>query len=49
MTEDEYVKGITTAIKQHLLDVTTTIATETLKKISEKVKEYGFIKIGERY
>jgi hypothetical protein len=46
--EKEYTEKITKQISDHLFAVTGVIAEETLKKISAKVKEYGFIKIGER-
>lgn len=44
--ESEYTKNITAKIQDHLLNVVGVIANETLDKVTEKVKSYGFIKIG---
>jgi hypothetical protein len=44
--EKEYTEKITKQISEHLFAVTGVIAEETLKKISAKVKEYGFIQVG---
>jgi hypothetical protein len=46
LTEDEYVEKIATDIKKGLLSVSTALVNETLKKVEEKVKSYGFIQIG---
>lgn len=49
MEESEYTTKVTEVIKQHLFDTIGIIAKETLTKIQEKVKSYGFIKIGSTY
>lgn len=47
--EKEYTEKITKQISEHLFAITGVIAEATLKKVGEKVKEYGFIKVGDRY
>lgn len=49
MSEDEYTREITTKIKSSLLECVGTITSTTIKAVSEKIKSYGFIKIGDRY
>lgn len=49
LSEQEYIDSIGVQIKESLLKVTGTIANETIKKVEEKVKSYGFIKIADRY
>jgi hypothetical protein len=47
--EQEFINNISSQMKDTLLTCVTTIANETVNKVTQKITEYGFIKIGERY
>ena len=47
--ENEYIKNVSSALTATLLDTTTTIAKATLEAVNKKVKDLGFIKIGDRF
>ena len=49
ISEDDFVKGIATEVKDALLKTTGIITKEVLEKVNEKVQSYGFIKIGGGY
>jgi NADPH-dependent curcumin reductase CurA len=49
MSKEDFIDGLQRQVIDSLMNVTSVIATETLDKISEKVKSYGFIKIADRY
>jgi actin-like ATPase involved in cell morphogenesis len=46
ISETEYVTGLTEQIRTALLETTSIISKEVLKKVNEKVQTYGFIQIG---
>lgn len=47
LTEDDLVEGLSTGTaKEDLMKMVAAIMSETLKKIEEKIRSYGFIKIG---
>lgn len=49
INEKEFIAKISGDMKDSLLRCVSTIANETVNKISERVKDYGFIKIAEKY
>ena len=49
VSKEDFIDGLSKNVTDSLLNVTNVIATETLDKIAEKVKSYGFIKIADRY
>lgn len=46
IAEDDFTKKIASEMKDSLLNCMSTIANETVKQVSKKITEYGFIKIG---
>lgn len=49
INEEEFTKEVVDRLKDTLMGCVHTIATETLNKVTAKVKEYGFIKISDRF
>lgn len=49
ISEDEYVEKVAEQMKKALFEVTSRLSEEVLKKVSETVKGYGFIKIADKW
>lgn len=49
ISEQEFIEGMGNAIKESLIKVSQTLGEEVLNKVNEKIKSYGFIKIGDRF
>jgi 3-oxoacyl-[acyl-carrier-protein] synthase III len=48
INEEDFTVYVTAQLKATMLQAVDALAVATLKKVTEKVKEYGFIKIGDR-
>lgn len=46
ISKDDFIEGVTDQIKDSLMQTTGIIAKEVINKVQEKVKSYGFIRIG---
>lgn len=49
INEHDFVEKMAVEMKESLLKCVSAIANETVNKVAAKIKDYGFIKIGDRY
>jgi hypothetical protein len=49
INEKEFVEKMASEMKESLLKCVSIIAKETVNKVTERIKDSGFIKIGDRY
>lgn len=49
LDKEDYIKLVAERVQKALLDTTGVLATTVLEKVSKRVQEFGFIKIGNIY